>query len=207
MSANTTKVITGNVRLQFPNLFVARAIEEGDDPVFGTRILIPKSDTKTIKAMERAKKAAIEQGLESKFSGKKPRNFKDKELIDGDEYNQERIEDGEDVRPELEGHYFMNVSCKTAPGVVKAIGKDSNGKLKTAPIEDESEIYSGVYARVSLNWFCYKGAKASGVTAGLNNVLKVMDGDYLGGRSSASSDFADEDIDLDDEFEDDDDLI
>ena len=201
-----TKVITGDVRLVFPELFTPKAFEEGDDPTYSVRILISKSDVKTVKAIERAKKAALAQGKEKLFSGKLPRNFQEKELIDGDVYNQELIDDGEEPRPELEGHYFMNVNAKSAPGVVKPVGKDENGKTKFDPITDESEIYSGVYARVSMNWYCYDGKKSKGVTAGLNNVVKIMDGDYLGGRSSAASDFADEDFDIGD-LDDDEDLI
>jgi hypothetical protein len=76
--------------------------------------------------------------------------------------------------------YFINCSSKTKPGVVD---KDLNEIL------DPEEVYSGCYARVSVNFFPYNTNGNKGVGCGLNNLQKIADGDYLGGRTRAEDDF------------------
>ena len=51
------------------------------------------------------------------------------------------------------------------------------------------DIYSGMYARVTLNFYPYKKGNV-GVGCGLGNVLKTRDGEPLAGTASAASDFA-----------------
>ena len=76
--------------------------------------------------------------------------------------------------------YFVNASSKTAPGVVD---KD------VQPVLDSTEVYSGCYARASVNFYPFNKAGNRGIACGLNNVQKLADGDYLGGRSRAEDDF------------------
>jgi hypothetical protein len=178
--AAPTKVITGRVRICFLQLFEPKAMEGSSDEKYSVMLLIPKSDTETLKKIKNAQNAALQQGLNSKFGGKKPANLKTT-LRDGDE------EMDTEERPEFKGMMFMNVSSKTRPGVVD---KNLN------QITDSNDIHSGDYARVSLNFYAYNTAGNKGITAGLNNVQKVADGEYLGGRSRAEDEF--------DEWEDDD---
>ena len=193
-----TKVVTGNVIIVFPQLFEPRAVEEGGEKKYSARLIIPKSDKRTIMRIKQARQNAIENGLERHWNGKKPKKFEVKELLDGDEFNEERVGDGEEPRPEMVDAYYLNVNSKLKPEVVKPVGKTPEGRVKFAPIEDEDEIYPGVIARASINFYCYNLTSSKGVTAGLNSVVKVMDGDFLGsGRTSASADFADEDFDID----------
>ena len=173
----STKIVTGKVRLSYCHLFEPQAIE-GGDPKYSVTILIPKSDETTVNKIKSAIALAAENG-KAKFGGKVPANLKNT-LRDGDE------EKDVSEQPEYKNCYFMNVSSRNKPGVVD---KDLN------PILDSSEIYSGCYGRVSLNFYAYNTAGNKGVSAGLNNVMKLADGDYLGGRSSAEDDFKDiEDI-------------
>jgi hypothetical protein len=68
------------------------------------------------------------------------------------------------------------------------------------PILDSSEVYSGCYARVSINAFAYNTNGNRGISFGLNHVQKTRDGDFLGGRTRAEDDFeALEDADSDDD--------
>lgn len=168
---NTTKVVTGKVRLSYVALLEPKAFE-GQEPKYSTVILIPKEDKATLNKIKKAQKAAYEANKNDKLKGVKWEKLKTT-LRDGDE------EDPEE-RPELVGHYFMSVSSKTAPGIID--------KYKEK-VDSPDEVYSGVYARVSLNFYAYNTAGNKGVTAGLNNVQIVAKGDYLGGRSSADADF------------------
>lgn len=182
-----TKVVTGTVRLSYVHLFEPYAQDSNDEAKFSCVILIPKSDKKTLTKIDKAIKAAAQQGLSSKFDGKMPKNLATT-LYDGDE-------DGDlEKNPEYEGHMYMSISSKTKPGLVDA---DVN------PILDSTEIYSGAYARVSMNAFPYNYKGKKGVSFGLNHVQKTKDGDFLGGRSRAEDDFEP----LDDSDEGDEDLL
>lgn len=181
---NSTKVITGKVRLSYVALLEAKAFE-GQEPKFSTVILIPKEDKATLAKIKKAQKVAYEANKSDKLKGVKFEKLKTT-LRDGDDDDSIDLESN----PEYADHYFMAVSSKTRPGIVD--------KYKEA-VDSADEVYSGVYARVSLNFYAYNTAGNKGVTAGLNNVMIVAKGDYLGGRASAESDFADIEIDDDDD--------
>ena len=55
---------------------------------------------------------------------------------------------------------------------------------------DPNDIYSGMYARVTVRFFAYDTAGRKGVGCGLGNVLKTREGEAFSGRASAESDFA-----------------
>lgn len=183
-TASATKVVTGTVRLSYVHLFEPYAQDSNDEEKYSCVLLIPKSDKRTLKKIEDATKAAAEQGKSSKFDGSIPKNLQTT-LHDGDE------EGDLEKNPEYEGHMYMSVSSKTKPGIV-----DQN----VDPVMDSTEVYSGCYARVSINAFPYNYKGKKGVSFGLNHVQKVKDGDFLGGRSRAEDDFEA----LDDEGGDDD---
>ena len=167
----STKVITGKVRLSYANLFQPRS-QDGQDPKYGTALLIPKSDTETIKKINAAIAAvkADPQAL-AKWGGKIPPNLSTP-LRDGDA---ERPDD-----PVYAGCFFVNASSKQKPGVV-----DKN----LDPVMDASEVYSGCYARASINFFGYAVSGKKGVGCGLNNIQKLADGEPLGGRARPEDDF------------------
>ena len=99
------------------------------------------------------------------------------------------IYDGDGVRPsgvpfgdECKGHWVMTASTKNKPQVV---GID-NINCELAP----SDIYSGMYARVTIRFFGYSNSGNKGIGCGLGNVMKTRDGEALAGSASASVDFA-----------------
>ena len=53
-----------------------------------------------------------------------------------------------------------------------------------------TDVYSGMYARVTINFFGYNTAGKRGVGCGLGNVMKTRDGEPLAGGASAAADFA-----------------
>lgn len=188
----STKVITGKVRLSYAHVFAPQSIDGGDEK-YSTAILIPKEDKETLGKIKAATDAAKELG-KSKWGGKIPANCKTP------------LRDGDEERPDDEvyaGHYFLNATSKNKPGIAKPIGKGADGKMKFQEITDSTEVYSGCYAKVSLNFYPFDAKGNRGVAAGLNNVVKIQDGDFLGGRASVDDDFADTDFD-DDDYGDDD---
>ena len=173
-----TKVVTGTVRLSYANVWEPKSINGGAEK-YSVSLIIPKSDKKTIAAINAAVDAAIEEGL-AKFGGKKPNKAAIKlPLRDGDtERDDEAYADS----------YFVNANSQTPPQIV-----DQN----VNPIMNRSEVYSGVYARVSINFYAFNSNGNKGIACGLNNLQKIRDGEPLGGKSSAASDFS---TDADEDF-------
>ena len=178
---DSTRVITGRVRLSFPHLFEPFAFEEGDKPKYSTMVLIPKSDKATMDKIRAAEEAAKAKGKESVWGGKIPSEVASV-IKDGDEVS--------DDFPERAGHWYFTIRTNTKPGVVDQ---------SLNPVVDASDVYSGVYARVSMSAFPYKYGGSKGVSFGLSNVQKIADGESLGGSRRAEEEF--------DAVEDDDDLI
>ena len=58
---------------------------------------------------------------------------------------------------------------------------------------NRSEVYSGVYGRASISFYAFNANGNKGIACGLNNLQKISDGEPLGGRASAESDFATDD--------------
>ena len=177
----TTKVITGKVRLSYLHVFEAVAIDGGDTKKFSVSLVIPKGDKKTLKAIEGAINAAKEIG-KAKWGGKIPANLK------------LPLRDGDIDRPDDDTYadcFFLNASCSTRPGVV-----DKNRN----PILSQEELYSGCFGLASINFYAFNTNGNRGIACGLNNLMKTADGEPLGGRCSAESDFADIQFEPEDDF-------
>ena len=99
------------------------------------------------------------------------------------------LRDGDTERPDDPAYadsYFVNANSATAPGIVDA---DRN------PILTRGEVYSGVYGRASISFYAFNSNGNKGIACGLNNLQKIRDGEPLGGKASAESDFDTEDDD------------
>lgn len=183
---NPTKVVTGVVRLSYANIWQAKSIN-GGAPKFSTSVLIPKSDTATVQKIKAAIQAAYDEG-QSKLKG----NGKSVPALSA---LKTPLRDGDLERPDDEayaGHWFINANSNTAPGVVD---------INRQPIFDTSEIYSGVYVRVSLSFYAFNSNGNRGIACGLQNVQKIKDGESLGGKARAEDDFNDDfTTDLDEDF-------
>jgi hypothetical protein len=79
--------------------------------------------------------------------------------------------------------------------------------MKFQEITDSTEVYSGCYAKVSLTFYPFDAKGNRGIAAGLNNIVKVQDGEPLAGRVSVNEEFADEDFDDIVDISDDDDFL
>lgn len=189
-----TKVVTGKVRLSYASIFEAKSVNGGDEK-FSSSILVPKSDKETLGKVKAAIDLLKKQAMDGN-KGKLPPNFKTP------------LRDGDEERPDDEayaGHYFFNASSKNKPGIAKVVGKTPEGKTKFQEITDTTEVYSGCYCKVSINFYLFNTNGSKGIAAGLNNIVKIQDGEFLGGRSSVNDDFAGEEFE--DDYEDADDYL
>ena len=170
MANIATKVVTGKVRLSYAHVWEPASINDSK-PKYSVSLIIPKSDKETIKKINAAVDAAIEEGI-AKFGGKKPNRAALKlPLRDGDTEREDEA---------YKNSFFVNANSTTAPQIVdRAVN----------PILDREEVYSGCYARVSINFYAYNTNGNKGIACGLGNIQKVADGEPLGGRSNAKDDF------------------
>ena len=174
-----TKVLTGEVRLSYVHLTQPYQNKQGGDPRYQVTLLIPKTDTATKADIDASMAAAYEDGVVNKWKGARPQ-LKNALIYDGDGNKT----DGTPFGPECKGHWVITASSSQTrkPQVVDI----SNINAELAP----TDIYSGMYARVTLNFFSYDSHGSKGVGCGLWNVMKTRDGEELSGGASAASDFA-----------------
>ena len=169
--ANATKVVTGKVRLSYAHVWDPVSINDSK-PKYSVSVIIPKSDKETVKKINAAIDAAIEEGV-PKFGGKKPNKAALKlPLRDGDTERDDEV---------YKNAFFLNANSTTAPQIVDR---------SVNPILDREEVYSGCYARVSINFYAFNTNGNRGIACGLGNIQKVADGEPLGGRSNAKDDFS-----------------
>jgi len=173
-----SKVLTGEVRLSYEHLSTpyANPNQPSAEPKYSTTMLIPKTDAATKAEIDAAIKYVYEQAVANDWKGARPQ-LRSQLIYDGDGLRN----DGSKFGPECAGHWVITASTKRKPQVVDI----SNINCELAP----QDIYSGMYARVTLNFFSFNSNGNKGVGCGLGNVMKVRDGEPLAGGASAASDF------------------
>lgn len=185
----TAKMTTGLVRFSFCRVLKPGQNDNGEDE-YSCMLIIPKEDKKTITQIRKM----VDTLKKDYWGNKVPPKYKGP-LRDGDEYVNE--ETGEQDEARL-GSYYMNVKSRFKPDVVD--------KYKEK-IDDERDFYSGCYGLACINFYVYDTKQNKGISAGLSSIMKIKDGEPLGGASSAEADFKDVDIsqyededDYDDEY-------
>lgn len=173
-----TKVLTGEVRLSYAHLSepYANPNQPGSEPKYSVTLLIPKEDTATKADIDQSMKAAYEAAVLNDWKGARPQ-LRSALIYDGDGLRN----DGSKFGDECKGHWVITANSKRKPQVVDM----SNINSELAP----QDIYSGMYARVTLNFFSFNTNGNKGVGCGLGNVMKTRDGEPLAGGASAASDF------------------
>ena len=167
---------TGKVRLSFCHVWEPHASQTGSEPKYSTVILIPKNDISTLNAIYTEMEAVKQSGISTVWGGMLPPIVKTT-LNDGDGV---RPSSGEPYGPECRGHMVLTASSKTQPQIVD---------LNVQPILTRSEVYSGCYARVNINFFAYSQSGNKGLGCGLNCIQKVEHGQPLAGGVSAQEAF------------------
>lgn len=175
------KCLTGEVRLSYVHLAEkAQRMVDGKpegEPKYSVVLLIPKTDTITKADLDSALAACADDAVRTKWGGVRPPVIS-QVIHDGDGLRR----DGSPYAEECKGHWVLSVSSTRKPDVVDI----SNINVPLAP----QDIYSGMYARVTVRAFAYNTRGNKGVSFGLGNVLKIRDGEPLSGGATASTDFA-----------------
>ena len=164
-----TKVVTDVVRLSYAYVWEPKSINGVEK--YSASIIIDPDDKDTLEKINNGIDAAIEEGTKKFDDYVTDKSLLKLPLRNGDEM----MEDS------YRGKYFINANSIIQPQVV-----DRNLKF----ILDHDEVYSGVFARVSLRFYPFNKGGNMGVGCGLLNIQKVADGDRLTGtRSTAQEDF------------------
>ena len=172
-----TKIVTGKVRFSYVNLFNPMKNADGTDGKYSVTLLIPKSDTDTLNKIKTAIADAREVFCNKNGATALPQK-PNHTLHDGDGLK----DSGEPYGEECKGHYVIAVSSMQKPVIV-----DNTRN----PITDPGEVYSGCYGRAAINFYGYSRNGKKGISAGLQSIQKLHDGEPLGGARGSADDFAD----------------
>ena len=162
-----------NCRFSYAHVFAPRLKQSGDKR-YECCLIISKKDTDAVKLVEDAVEAA-----KARYKEKFGRPSGKLKTV---------VHDGDDERPNdpvYAGCIYVNTGSKAAPGV-KVL---EDGMLVDAL--DEGDFYSGCYGAADINFFPFNNNGAYGISCGLNNVLKIEDGEKLAGGMSADEAFED----------------
>lgn len=177
--ANNAITVEG-VRLSYCSLFQPKPPFNNPqgDPKFSVTILVPKTNTAAKALIDQAVAQAIEAGVPAKWGGVRP----PQPAICVHDGDGPRPSDGSAFGAECRGMWVFTASCKPErpPFVV-----DGN----VQPIIDPTQVYSGIWANVSVTFFPYNAAGKKGVGCGLNGVQKVRDDEPLGSTVTAQDAF------------------
>ena len=185
-----THVVTGKVRLSYEHIMKPYANTTNDpnaEPKYSVTVLVPKADAATRARIDAGIAAAKKRGLETKvYKEGTPVDKLPTPVYDGDGF---RADGYTPFGPECKGMWVFTASCKQdrKPRVVDA---------NLNSIIDPTEIYSGIWGRVGIDFFPYNFAGKQGVGCSLVNVQKLADDTPLGAaRPSAEDDFGGDDFD------------
>lgn len=176
--AQPTRVVTGEVRFSYVNLLKPRASQQGGEEKYSVTILIPKSDFATKQRIDAAIEAAKQLGKSKSWNGVIPPMVAIP-LHDGDGV---KPSDGMPFGEECKGHWVLSASTKVdqPPKIVD---------INANPIIDPTEVYSGMYGRIAINFGPYSNAGKKGVGCYIStNVQKTRDGEPLGSSAPAAAD-------------------
>ena len=164
-----------DVRFSYCNLFQPQA-RPGQEPKYSVTILIPKTNAAAKAAVDQAVQEAIAAGVSKCWNGQRP-PMPALCIHDGDGT---RPSDGMPYGEECKGHWIITASSKQPPFVVDA---------QVQKIINPTEVYSGMWGNVNVNFFPYNSNGKKGVGCGLNGVQKTRDGEPLSSRITAEEAF------------------
>jgi hypothetical protein len=170
-----SKVYTPVFRASFPNVFKARKNDLNGKDEYSVVALFPKGTDLT--ELKKAAEAAVKEKWGAD-PAKWPKLLKSPFRDQAEREKEGKLPQGYEA-----GAIFMNLKSTQKPGLIK----HENGQA--VDITDSSEFYAGCYAKATVRAYAYDQKGNKGVAFGLQNILKVKDGDPIGNRSKPEDDF------------------
>lgn len=175
------KIMLRNVRLSYEHIFTPSALDDSQEAKYSATFIIPK-DHADLPALRRAIFEAGAEKFPTAFNGKAWPMGYTSALKDGDKDTNGNGEILSERNPEYAGAYVFKASAAASRRPLTI------GRKKEAITEADGVIYSGCYVNASVAVAGYEFGKIKkGVTAYLNGVQFVADGERFG--SDAMSDF------------------
>ena len=169
-------------RASFPCVFVAKAMQPGQEPKFSLTLLMPKNDAEVKKFLTEAS-VEIQRLVAERWPdpATRPQAFK-QAVKDGDKAV---FESGEntgrlkaDKYPEMKGAWILSANGTRKPTVIDRSGNQ---------ILDESKVYAGCWVRAMVHFYAYSNVNV-GVGCSLDHVLFVRDDESFGGTGAKAED-------------------
>lgn len=167
-TATSKKIVTPTFRASFVHVFEPRQNDQSGKLEYSVKMIFDRdADLTDVKEI-------IREAIRNKWGNNPPKNLK-LPLRDGNKGDTDKY-------PEDKDKITANAkSVSYPPGLIDAKTKQE--------ILDPKEFYSGCYAKASIVAYAYDNV-SKGVAFGLQNILKIKDGEPLINRASAESDFA-----------------
>ncbi len=177
MPANNAITIN-EVRLSYTNLFQPKPPFNNPtgDPKYSTTILVPKNNATAKAIIDQEIARVMNAAVSSKWGGVRP----PQPAICVHDGDGPRPSDGSSFGEECKGCWVFTASSKQPPFVV-------DGQVQ--PIIDPTQIYSGMWANVSVTFYAYNSAGKKGIGCALNGVQKLRDDTPLSSRVTAQEAF------------------
>lgn len=156
-----------NVRLSFVHILKPYAKDPAQEPKYSCTILINKNDASNLAKIKTAIAAATEEGKAKKWNGVVP-PIVPNPIHDGDGVKQ----DGTEYGPECKGCFVFTAGSQ-ADRPVDVVDRN------VQKILDATQVYSGMYANVAVNFYPYTFQAKKGIGCGLGPVQKTADGEPL----------------------------
>jgi hypothetical protein len=179
MEKNPLKVVTAKHRISYAHIKEPNAFDDTGDKKYSVTLLIKKNSPDVAKIKD-AIKTAHNANKESMFKGlplTSPKMWNP--LRDGDELVEEKPE-----MVEYAGCYYLKASSKSQPQVYDTDKQE---------IFDLDEVYSGCYCRAVIACFPFNN-KSKGFGFYLNSLMKIEDGERLGGFTASADDYDEDDL-------------
>lgn len=167
-----SKLILKNVRLAFPDLFTAKAINAGDTPRYGAQLIVEKGS-----ANEAAIEAAIQEVAKAKWGVKAEETLRTLRaktkicFLDGD------------LKSEyagFAGNMSLSAGNTARPTVVN--------RDRTPLTEADGVIYSGCYVNAIVEIWAQENTHGKRVNCSLRGIQFASDGEAFAGGGVASAD-------------------
>lgn len=172
--ANPTQIVLENVRLSYVHVFKPFANDPAQEAKYSVTLLIPKAGQKNKANLDAAIAAAMAAGKSGKWNGVVP-PIVPNPVHDGDGVKQ----DGTPFGAECKGCWVMTASSP-AERPIEIVDRNMQR------IIDATQVYSGCYANVCVNFYAYAFQSKKGIGAGLGPIQKVADGESLGGGAPSA---------------------
>ena len=185
-------LITPPGRIAFPQVFKAKAFAEGQTENFSLIAIFHPNDFSDAETVQYKAMVKACNNASVKTFGKKM-----KALPASASRPLSNSEEKAELAGFVPGSVFATLKSKYKPSIV-----DKHGVL----IEDEDDVYAGVWARFTVSPYAYSNSFGKGVKLGLRNIQILKDDERLDGRTDGAQDF--DGVAMDDRFlEDEDDVF